>query len=102
MPHDRKAGPAVLAGGGAEVRVQLGAELREAPPERQHPRLPDLRPLGLGGADPPAFVRITPETAPNWIQRASSSGVSRSSDSVKKPPTSEPQSEMPDRPIVSA
>ena len=32
-----------------------------------------------GSAIPERFVRITPDTAPNWIQRSSSSRVSRSS-----------------------
>ena len=35
---------------------------------------------GLAGmAMPPPLERIAPATAPSWIQRASSSGVSRSS-----------------------
>jgi hypothetical protein len=55
-----------------------------------------------GTATPPAFVRITVETAPNWIHRTSSSGVSSFVPSEKNPPTSEPQVETPDSPIVSA
>jgi hypothetical protein len=54
-----------------------------------------------GTATPAYFVRITPETAPNCTQRSSSSGVSRLSPSAKKPPMSEPQTDTPDRPIVS-
>ena len=50
---------------------------------------------------PLAWVRITPETAPTWIQRVSSSDVSRFSKSAKKPPMSEPQVLTPDSPIVS-
>ena len=51
---------------------------------------------------PSALVRITPDTAPNCSQRVSSSGVRRWSPRVKNPPMSDPQSEMPDRPMVSA
>ncbi len=51
---------------------------------------------------PSAFVRMTPETAPNWIQRASSSASSFGPESVKKPPMSEPQVLMPERPMFSA
>ena len=51
---------------------------------------------------PSALVRITPDTAPNWIQRLSSSGVRRSFPRVKKPPTSEPHHAIPDRPMLSA
>ena len=50
---------------------------------------------------PLACVRITPDTAPTWIQRISSSGVSLFSNSAKKPPMSEPQVLTPESPIVS-
>ena len=51
---------------------------------------------------PSASVRITPETAPNWTQRFSSSGLSRFSNRAKKPPMSEPQRLMPESPMLSA
>ena len=46
-------------------------------------------------------MRITPDTAPSSIHLISSSGVSRFSNSEKKPPMSEPQVLTPDRPIVN-
>jgi hypothetical protein len=46
------------------------------------------------------FARMTPDTAPNWIQRCSSSGVRRRLPSAKKPPMSEPQVLTPLSPIV--
>ena len=52
---------------------------------------------------PERLVRITPETAPSSIQRASSSGVSRSrAPNELYPPMSEPQRATPLMPIVSA
>ena len=57
---------------------------------------------GLSGMRIPfACVRITPDTAPSSIHLISSSGVSRFSNSEKKPPMSEPQVLTPDSPIVS-
>jgi len=56
-----------------------------------------------GSAMPERFVRIRPETAPNWIQRSSSSRVSRScAPKELYPPMSEPQRATPLMPIVSA
>ena len=54
-----------------------------------------------GSEIPLASVRITPETAPNSSQRASSSLVSLRSPSEKNPPMSDPHVDTPDVPIVS-
>jgi hypothetical protein len=48
-----------------------------------------------------ASVRMIGETAPNSIQRISSSGVSRRP-RAKKPPMSEPQREIHEVPMLSA
>ena len=69
---------------------------------RPRPRGPRSAGAALSGMRMPlASVRITPDTAPTSIQRISSSGVSRFSNSAKKPPMSEPQVLTPDSPIVS-
>jgi len=47
-------------------------------------------------------MRMTGDTAPNWTQRMSSSGVSSRVPSAKNPPMSDPQVLTPDMPIDSA
>ena len=102
VAHDRQPGAVVGGLGGGEVRVELGAQPRVAastPAARRRRR--SAAGASLPGSEKPfAWVRITPEANPTWIQRFSSSGVSCGADRVKKPPMSEPHRLTPDRPMV--
>ena len=59
--------------------------------------------MDLGGSAMPSFwLRMITDSAPNAVQRSSSSGVTALKPSAKNPPMSEPHKPTPDRPIESA